>query len=169
MESSTMKNKNNKILLYGVIGFVVVLILGSLLFRKSNTNTDDTTQVLPSSQEVLPTINPSTKVALVADSKKQNVTFTVDNIPSDVTSIEYEMVYEHDLTKRDIAEGAEGTRKEDAAIGTLDVDGKNLTKTLKLGTCSATCTYHLGVETVRLSLKFLGGNTPSMFEKEFSL
>src|SRR3989338_324736 len=165
----TKPTKNTKLMIAVVIVLVLLLAGTTIFFKKTSSNKNNSNQTLPPSQEILPTINPSTMVTLVADARKQNVTFNVNNIPSDVTTIEYEMVYEHDLTKRDIADGAEGTRKEDAAIGTLEVTSRSLTKVIKLGTCSATCTYHTGVKSVKLSLKFLGGKTPSMFEKEFPL
>lgn len=161
--------KKNQTLIIGVIIFVLIAVILVFFAKSRSSNTEKTENILPPTQEVLPTINPSTKVSLTSDAKKQNVTFTIDGIPDDITSVEYELVYEHDMTKRDIAEGAEGTRKEDAAIGTLQVEGKNLTKKLYLGTCSATCTPHLGVTSVRLSIKFLGGSIPSIFEKEFVL
>ncbi|OGK17013.1 hypothetical protein A2690_02475 [Candidatus Roizmanbacteria bacterium RIFCSPHIGHO2_01_FULL_39_12b] len=169
MEPIKGHSQNTLLLVAGVTVFIVIIIGAVFFFKKSSTNKNDTNNVLPPSQEVLPTINPSTKINLASDAKKQNVTFTIDNIPGDVSIIEYELVYEHDLTKRDIVEGAEGSRKEDAAIGTLEVVAENITKKIYLGTCSATCTPHLGIISVRLSLKFLGGKTPSMFEKEFIL
>lgn len=161
--------QNTLILIVGVVVFIVLILGVVFLTRRNSQNKNNSENILPQNAQVLPTINPSTKVNLTADSKKQNITFTIDNIPSDVSTIEYELVYEHDLTKRDIAEGAEGKRREDAAIGTVDVAGKNITKTVYLGTCSATCTPHLGVSSVRLSVKFLGGKVTSIFEKEFVL
>src|SRR3990167_4075254 len=131
-----METKTKKPTTYIVIGVVVIVILVMLFIvfsvKQKNAKNNERKNILPQTQEILPTIGASTIVSVEADSRKQNVTLTIEGIPSDVTTIDFEMVYDHDLSKRDIAEGAEGTRKTDAAIGTIKVESSKVERKILL-------------------------------------
>lgn len=167
---SVLKNKNI-LLPVTVILLVIIIGMGALVLRSKSSQRaqDQTEDVLPDDAENLPPVESSVTVDLKPDSKKQNVTLTISNIPKAYTSIEYELVYEHDLSKRDIAEGAEGTRKVDAAFDTIEVTSSTVSHEIKLGTCSATCTYHTGITSIKAKLKFISPDGAKGYSKDFSI
>lgn len=151
---------NKKILITVLV--VVLLLGGSFYFYssvlKSGVN-DETEDVLPEEQ-VFPTVDANVKVDLSADRLKREVTLTIDGVPDNTDTIEYELSY--------IAEG----NLPKGVIGTIDVLGKKSIEKdgITLGTCSSgACIYDKGVKSIKVSLKFNGNYGAKIFEKEFDI
>lgn len=152
--------KNNKNLLIAAGVILVVLIVGFFVLNlsKGKKAMTDKEEVLPQ-QEALPTVDSNVSVDLTADKAKQQVTLTIDGIPSGTESIEYELSYN---AEGDIPKGV---------IGTIPVEGESsVERDITLGTCSSgTCVYDKGVSSINVSLKFQTSAGASLFEKEFEI
>ncbi len=153
-------NLSNPLLL--VIGFsvVVVIVVGVMIMRKSKSVDNSATQpTQDASQGAVPTVDASVKVDLKRSAGGKDVILSVDQIPSDTQSIDYELSYN---TQK---QGLQGV------IGTIQTKGESTyQKTLTLGTCSSgTCVYHDVLGAIKLNLKFSGGYGDRIFEKDFTL
>lgn len=148
--------QNKKIMIFAGTMFVVILIALFINISKpkpKQQNPQD--EILPKS-EIIPTVDANVEVMLVSKSNKE-VVLTVNNIPSGTTSIEYELSY---LAKGDLPKGV---------IGTIPIETEeNIERSITLGTCSSgKCVYDQGVESIKVSLKFVGDYGSRVFEKEF--
>lgn len=153
------KDKNKMYMIGGVIFFVLVLVVGFFIMNgsKSEVAQSTTQNVLPES-EIIPTIDSSVKVDVKAQNLNHEVVLTIDGIPAGTTEIEYELSY---LAKKTLPKGA---------MGTIEVTGNSIKRTITLGTCSSgTCVYDEGVESVEVSLKFNSASGSKSFKKEFPL
>lgn len=112
-------------------------------------------------KNVIPTLDPSVKVDLVKESKNQEVTLIIENIPDETSSIEYELSYQTS------EQGLQGV------VGTVDmekIEDQAYEKNITLGTCSSgRCVYHKVVGEIKLMLKFIGEYGQRVFEKEYTI
>lgn len=152
--------KNKKIFIVGsivvviiIVGIVVILSLGKRKPPLEKTKEE----VLPATQLLL-TVDASVEVTISSANKKE-VLLTVDHIPQNTTSIDYDLSY---LTQDDIPRGV---------IGTIPISGKDqLERKITLGTCSSgRCVYDQGVAKIKVSLTFNGDYGSRLFEKEFEI
>ncbi|OQY65030.1 hypothetical protein B6D29_04485 [Microgenomates bacterium UTCPR1] len=152
-----MKSEHKKIVLIGGL-VLVLLIVGFFLFGRNKVSHEQVTQTEPT-EEVLPTVDSSVKVALVSLSGNHEVSLKVSNLPNGTESIDYELSYQT------ASQGLQGV------LGTVMTENKSdMEKKLTLGTCSSgTCVYHQVVGKINLTLKFSGRYGEKIFEKEFSL
>ncbi|MFQ5452396.1 MAG: hypothetical protein ACE5DQ_02415 [Candidatus Paceibacterota bacterium] len=157
--SINFRDKNTQI----VAGVIILVLLagfaGLRYFGESSGGGEKRESLLPD-VEAFPTVDSSVEVMLVADVLGQEVTLSINNIPSDTDFIEYELSYET----------GEGLPK--GVIGTLEVDGKKSIekKGITLGTCSSgACVYDEGVESIKTSLRFEGDYGSQVFQEEFEI
>lgn len=158
-----MDAQNKKMMMVGGI-IAALLIVGvgiKLLTTAPKSNDQGNGNMLPE-VEVLPTVDSSVVVTLKPLDKGKEVEVSVKNAPKGTTAIEYEMSYDAVV---------DGNKVPKGAIGTIDeIVGNSVTRKITLGTCSSgTCKYDLGVESVKLTLRFTGLYGAQIFEKEFSI
>ncbi len=154
-----MNLKDKNVMIPLVIVIVTVLVGGGVVWKSkmAEKNKEATENVLPQ-QEQFPTVESSVSVDLTSDKKKQRVTITLENVPEDVTMVEYELTY---TSKGGIPKGA---------IGAIELEGTSGTVQADLGTCSSgSCVYDNEGSKVNLTLKFTGTKGVRVFEKEFEL
>ncbi len=158
-----MIKKNKNMLIVG--GVILLLVVVGLFLTKSRNgaDTDQTMEedVLPD-VEILPTVADTVKVDIKADAKKQEATLTINGVPVDTESIEYELSYESLIDGEKVPKGV---------IGTIEFDGKEpVSRKITLGTCSSgTCKYDKGITSIKASLKFTGTYGGQLYEGEFKL
>ncbi len=141
---------------------VVVVALGIVFFvvlKGRKTQTKSSAEVLPT-QELIPTVDSSVKVELLAKISGKEVILKIGDIPKGTQSIEYSLSYD---TKKQSMQGVIGTV-------TLKEGESEYEKDITLGTCSSgRCVYHEVVGTIKLSLKFIGDYGERIFEKEYEI
>lgn len=137
-----------------IIGLVVLFMVFNKPKPKKEEPQDD---VLPKS-EIIPTVDQSVEVILTSKNNKE-VVLKINKIPLGTTSIEYELSY---LAQGDLPKGV---------IGTIPLGNEeSIKRSITLGTCSSgKCVYDQGVESIKVSLKFIGEYGIRIFEKEFGL
>ena len=110
-------------------------------------------------EEVIPTVDSSVEVTLESALGNKEVTLSINNIPKNTKTIDYELSYQTEK------QGLQGV------IGTIKLDNeKSYQKKLTLGTCSSgTCVYHTVIGKIKLNLRFTGDYGERVFEKEVSL
>ena len=129
-----MNDKNKKVMIIGGIVVALLVIVGFAFIAGQKKNAQKTTT--PESlqnEEVVPTVDASVKVDLQAKLGKKEVTLSVQEVPPETTSVEYELSYDAR------GQGPQGS------IGTINLsNGENsFERTITLGTCSSgTCVYH---------------------------
>lgn len=151
-----MKNKY----IYIGIGLLVLVGGGYFLMNSNkpvqNSNTED---VSPTPEELFPTISEDVKVELTSNSG-QAVRLSISNIPSNVESVEYELIY---MTGEGLPRGVTGNIKLE---GKTEIERDDIV----LGTCSSgKCVYDQGVISIDLSLKFNSQAGAKVFKKTYPL
>lgn len=152
-----MKPENKKNFLIGGV-VILLLIVGYFLFFRNNSSQQQSTEVEPT-EIVLPTVDSSVKVGLEGINGNKEVNLSVDQIPGETESVDYELSYQT------ASQGLQGV------IGMVTTEGKSsFEKKLTLGTCSSgACVYHQVVGKIKLTLKFTGDYGEKIFEKEYEL
>jgi hypothetical protein len=151
-----MKNRNLIIIL--VVGLVVLVGLGILIFSGKKPAPAPVVQV--PTEEVVSTMKPEEidlSLEMSPDNKK--VVFEIANTEK-LTSLDYELSY---TSKGDVPRGA---------IGHIDIKqaGKTVTQDVTLGTCSDVCHYDQDVANVKLILKVVKTDgSVSQVEKSLDL
>lgn len=144
-----------------IVAVIVLAVGGYLMFGiKKQLPPPKTNASQPLDEgEVLPTVDPSVKVALSSTNAKKEVMLKIDNIPGGTDSIEYELSYQ------------EKTKGLQGAIGTITPSGeKTYEKKITLGTCSSgKCVYHEVVGSIKVTLKFTINGTQQLFEKDYDI
>lgn len=151
--------KNKKLaILIAITGFVLLLLVYLLFFRKASVN--KTAQTVSPTEELIPTVDSSVSVELKAKLAGKEVLLNIRSIPSGTSSIEYSLSYS---TKQQGLQGVIGTI-------TLPPGSDQYEKQITLGTCSSgTCVYHEVDGSIKLTLKFNGDYGEKIFEKEYQL
>ena len=148
-----------------IIGFVVVfiiLLVGGIIFIRGRSNAPATQDETPIVDSELPPIDSSVKVDLIAREDNHAVTLTVENIPQDVESLEYELSY---TTGDGLPKGALAPE-----IKLKDGEYEKWTREIELGTCSrGKCVYDEGVEKISLTLIFNAADGKKQFKKDYDL
>ncbi len=156
--------QKNKGIVITVIVLLILVIGGVMLTRGGDGDSADNNNndsVLPD-VEVLPTVDPSVIVSLEPDALGQEVLLTVEDYPDGTDSIEYELSYDATVDGESVPKGV---------IGSIDVakEGK-ASKSITLGTCSSgVCKYDQGIETIKLTLRFVGDYGAQLFEGDFEM
>lgn len=148
---------NNKPLLLGLIGLIVVILIGSFVLLRNN-NSESPTEEGGFIEEEVPSISAEElgfSIELSKDGKK--VILTVENT-EDIEEINYELSY---LAEGDIPRGA---------IGDIIVKnkGKAVTQQIDLGTCSDVCHYDKDVRDIKMIIKVTKSDG-SIFSSEQSI
>lgn len=156
-----IKLKKFNIIIVGII--LVVLVLAAIGIKMLTSPKEVVTEATPTPVEILPTIDSSVVVDLTFTSNKKSMVLSINNIPDNTDTIDYEISYN---TGENIPKGN---------IGQIKVSGKKEIQRsgeeLTLGTCSrGVCKYYEGVTKVSLALKFhKADGSSSIFQKEYSL
>ena len=142
-----------------IIAVLVLLIVGFFVINKNKGSSNQKTNLKPTPEEVLPTVDASVEVDLVPVTGKKEILLKISSIPKNTQTIDYELSY------ATAEQGLQGI------IGTISItDDKNYEKQLTLGTCSSgKCVYHQVVGKIRLVLKFTGDYGERIFEKEYEI
>lgn len=149
----------NKKIVVGIVAAVFLLIIGVVVFSSFGKKQVPVEVKQQTEQDVIPTVDASTKVTLNQIEGKKEVGLVVSGIPKTTSAIDYELSYE---TKQ---QGTQGV------IGTIStITGDEFTKQMTLGTCSSgRCVYHEVVGAIHITLKFSGDYGQKILEKEISL
>lgn len=150
--------KNNILIGIGAVIVVLMIVIFGVFGNKASKETKKT--ITSSQSDIIPTVDSSVKVDLLAKNSKKAVDLTISGIPEGTTSIEYSISYQ---TKQ---QGLQGI------IGALQVKSgeKERIVSREMGTCSSgKCVYHEVVGTVKVELKFSGQYGERAFDKEYSL
>lgn len=151
-----MKLLKNKTLLI-ILGIVILVIIGVggyfLLAGSSSSKSDEN---LPVDDNVVQTLSPSAiGLKLEASADKKKVRFVISNA-SNITSIEYELLYTANSTAEELSEGAQA-RVQRGITGQENVNSGTSTyqsSWLILGSQSANIVrYDTGVKSVSITLK----------------
>ena len=150
--------------------FMVLLIIGSVfLFRDRFIQKEEglipAPTPAPTSYFTLPEAKEEeVEVSLTPRHDKKAVILKISKIPSDVISLEYELLYE--------AKGKQGPLPRGVGPAKIDIKGQEtILREIVLGTCSRNvCVYDEGVKKVSLTLKFNKTSGKSTgFAKEYEL
>lgn len=142
-----------------LVSVLILVFIISKFFMKSDKSGSNTVSPTEMAEEVIPTVDSSVVVKLESATNGQEVVLTVENVPSETTSIDYELSYQ---TEKQGLQGVIGTIKAE--------ESKSYEKKLTLGTCSSgTCVYHQVVGSIKLNLRFSGGYGEKVWEKEIKL
>lgn len=161
--NNILNNIPKQYLMIGGGVLILLLVAGTFMSARgrSNSQAEVPAKTVDQTDEVIPTVDSSVKVAVKALENRTKLLLTVDGMPKGTEALEYELSYE---TKE---QGLQG------AIGVIDkeVKGKDsIEKEILLGTCSSgRCVYHDVVGKVNVKLKFTGSYGEKIFEKDFEL
>lgn len=144
------KKKSTQVIAGVVLLLVIVLggyyvVAGSKAKPVEDQTTDTSIQTL-SPQEIGLSLQPSPD--------KKRIKFKIAKA-TDISTIEYELIYEADSTKQEISDGGE-ERVQRGITGQANIDGKSSYESdfLVLGSESAnTVRYDTGVKSVKITLK----------------
>jgi len=151
-----MKNKN--LIIYIVVGVIVLIVVGFLVFSAGKKAPAPIVQV-PSEDIILMMTPEEIGLFLTASGDNKKVIFEIVNT-KDISGIDYELSY---TSKGDIPRGA---------IGHIDIKqaGKKVLQEIPLGTCSDVCHYDQDVSDIKLILKVAKTDgTVSQVEKSLEL
>lgn len=150
--------KNNILFGIGAVAVVLIIVVFGVFGNKTSKESKKTVTV--SQSDIIPTVDSSVKVNLVAKNSRKAIDLTISGIPEGTTSIDYSISYQ---TKQ---QGLQGI------IGALQVKSgeKERIVSRELGTCSSgKCVYHEVVGTVKVVLIFSGQYGERIFDKEYPL
>jgi hypothetical protein len=144
-----------------IIISLVIITTGLIAFYVINSRAkvkEFTNEEIPTPSVSLPTISDDVKVDVKAKDGKKAVDIKITGIPSDIETIEYELIYQTGLG---LSRGVNGKRR------VQDLPIENIT----LGSCSTggKCTYDEGVSEIDLVLKFNAPNGSSIYRKTFPI
>lgn len=142
-----------------IIAVFVLLIGGFFVINKNKGSSNQKTNLKPTPEELLPTVDTSVEVDLVPVTGQKEMLLKISSIPENTQTVDYELSY------ATAEQGLQGI------IGTISITGdKNYEKQLTLGTCSSgKCVYHQVVGKIKLVLKFTGDYGERIFEKEYEI
>lgn len=145
----------------GIVIFFILVILGFSVFLFTRTRPQKVINApKPTPLIIYPTITSDIIITLIAKNNNQVVKLSIEGIPEDVKTIDYELTY---LTGDGLSKGV---------LGEIKLQGeKAVTRDdIVLGTCSSgKCVYDTGVQNLDLSLKFNSIKGASVFRKSYTL
>lgn len=141
-----------------IIITIIIIISGGLLVFRSQPAVKQTAETPVATEEPLEAEQSGVEVSLTA--KTNAAVLKITQIPTEVTTIEYELSY---LTGKGLPRGV---------LGKAEIKGStSISREILLGTCSRnTCVYDQGVKKINLTLKFnrVSGKSTS-FSKGYEL
>lgn len=145
------------LLVGGMVGILV--IAGVFLFPGRIEEKKEEANLTPAPTVTLASIEDEVEVTLVKKKGAEEVILTINNIPEDIKSIEYELTY---LTYEGLPRGV---------LGKIAVKGEGrISRDITLGTCSRNvCVYDRNVKKISLALKFSGEKGTRGYQKDFEL
>jgi len=152
--------KKKKVIIVSAIVLLLILGIGGL-FLFSNSSNTKTTDNLPVDNNVVQTLSPSSiGLKLQASPDNHKVRFIISNA-SNISQIEYELLYTANSTAEELSEGAQArvqrgiTGQENVTPGTSTYQSSWLV----LGSQSANIVrYDTGVKSVSITLKITETN-----------
>lgn len=140
-----------------VVGGIVIILVGVVFFLSTQKPKVVEKATQEQSQDVIPTVGASTKVAAEFLNGKKELKLKVSGIPNGTQSIEAEVMYK---TKQNIDQGT---------FGQISLETGESSK-MTLGTCSSgRCVYHDVEGPIQVTIKFSGEYGEKMLSKDFSL
>jgi len=149
-----------------IVAISLIFLSGISLSACGKKKTDTTTpQASPTPKLIEMTIDQKPYISLIPRSDGHQLTLKISHIPTEISQIEYELIYV----------ATDGTIEIEKGVGdTIEVKSTTITKDLLLGTasCTNTCKYKYdeGVTGGTLSLIFINSNGQmSTYETAFIL
>ncbi len=140
-----------------VVGGIMVVLAGVVFFMSMQKPKVVEKVTQEQSQDVIPTVDASTKVDAEFFNGKKELKLKVSGIPKGTESIEAEVMYK---TKQNIDQGTFGQ----IALATGE------SSKMTLGTCSSgRCVYHDVEGPIQVTIKFSGEYGEKVLSKNFSL
>lgn len=131
-----------------LVGVVLVIAFTGFIFFKNTTSksNEQDKEEKPAVKEL--TLEERPYVTLTPDKDGKELILKVSRIPSQVSTVEYEVRY-------DRFESETGGDISDGVPGSVKVEGQtNIERKLTLGTCSSgVCRYHKGVKDIQLNIR----------------
>lgn len=162
-----MKNNKNIIIIITVCIVLIAIIIAfiALTNSKKSTKNKDTIPVAKIESELILSDSEKPIISLIPRADGHELKLKIDNIPVNITDIEYDLIY---------SAIDEGMEMEKGVGDTAKVTSKNLERDLLLGTSSCTngCKYKYdqGIVGGTLSLTFLTATNQSLrYESSFVL
>jgi len=143
--------------IFMVVGGIVIILVGVVFFLSTQKPKVVEKATQEQSQDVIPTVGASTKVAAEFLNGKKELKLKVSGIPNGTQSIEAEVMYK---TKQNIDQGT---------FGQISLETGESSK-MTLGTCSSgRCVYHDVEGPIQVTIKFSGEYGEKVLSKDFSL
>jgi len=150
------------------LSFTLVIVASSFFLSacgKKTTTNNDTTPTKSAQKELILSESEKPIISLIPRQDGHELKLKIDNIPSAITQIEYELIY---------SASENGLTMEKGVGDTVKISSKNIEKDLLLGTSSCTngCKYKYdeGVSSGTLSLIFYtNDNQSASYETPFIL
>lgn len=150
------------------LSFTLVIVASSFFLSacgKKTTTNNDTTPTKSAQKELILSESEKPIISLIPRQDGHELKLKIDNIPSNITQIEYELIY---------SASENGLTMEKGVGDTVKISSKNIEKDLLLGTSSCTngCKYKYdeGVSGGTLSLIFYtNDNQSASYETPFIL
>lgn len=141
--------------------FIIIFVVGFAAIKLRPAQSPPENLLTPTPTVALPTVSPDVVVELTSKNGNREVILKISGVPSNITSIEYELTY---MTGAGLPKGVLG--KITLAAGENEVTRDDIV----LGTCSSGhCVYDTGVTSIDLALKFNSDSGASVFTKTYSL
>jgi len=162
-----MRNKKNIIIIIAVCVALIAIIISFIAVTDSKKNTENN-KTMPAAKiesELILSESEKPIISLIPRQDGHELKLKIENIPSNITSIEYELIY---------SATDEGLTMEKGVGDTLKITSNSIEKDLLLGTASCTngCKYKYdeGIDSGTLSLYlYTKNNQSTIFETPFVL
>lgn len=140
-----------------LVGGVLIVALGIFFFMSQQKPKVVEQVVENTAEDVIPTVDASTKVEAEFFNGKREMQLQVSGMPQGTESVEAQIMYK---TKQNIDQGT---------FGQIDVD-TGMSSKMTLGTCSSgRCVYHDVDGSIQVTIKFSGEYGEKVLTKDFSL
>lgn len=140
-----------------LVGGVLIVALGTFFFMSQQKPKVVEQVVENTAEDVIPTVDASTKVEAEFFNGKREMQLQVSGMPQGTESVEAQIMYK---TKQNIDQGT---------FGQIDV-GTGMSSKMTLGTCSSgRCVYHDVDGSIQVTIKFSGEYGEKVLTKDFSL
>lgn len=157
-----MFEKYKTAIIAGVV--ILVIAVGGIIYASTRSTAPQATETTTEEEldEPIPTVDSSVQVELKTINNGQDVIVEVKNPPAGTEKIEGEITYD-----RQNPDTGEGSINDGGFLPDLEEEDGVWSGEVKLGTCSATCTYHTVVSDIKVNLLFTGDYGERIFEKAF--
>lgn len=140
-----------------LVGGVLIVAVGIFFFVSQQKPKVVETVVENTAEDVIPTVDASTKVEAEFFNGKREMQLKVSGMPKGTESVEAQIMYK---TKQNIDQGT---------FGQIAVD-TGMSSKMTLGTCSSgRCVYHDVDGPIQVTIKFSGEYGEKVLTKDFSL